>query len=278
MATLHDFFVSEVSDHLGSFEAALEAETPDPEQLHRSARAIRGAAQIARQEDAHRAARVLENAARALRDGSLALDAATSDRLRASVEDMRAIARGDDAAGRADALVARWDEIGIGTERPQMHQPGTQETRAFLEYAAHEVAAIASELDRSIAALTDDAMDREPLRAVLRRQRGLLGSARLDDIPVLAEALRAVEDLTSVIGKLDVPVRHEWLDVFRCARAVGRRPRRSGAAPRDREAAGRDDCIAQIARTPPRAARASWGRRSRVDRARRRAESARAAG
>jgi chemotaxis protein histidine kinase CheA len=220
MATLHDFFVSEVSDHLGSFEAALGAETPDPEQLHRSARAIRGAAQIARQEDAHRAARVLENAARALRDGSLALDAATSDRLRASVEDMRAIARGDDAAGRADALVARWDEIGIGTERPQMHQPGTQETRAFLEYAAHEVAAIASELDRSIAALTDDAMDREPLRAVLRRQRGLLGSARLDDIPVLAEALRAVEDLTSVIGKLDVPVRHEWLDVFRCARDV----------------------------------------------------------
>src|SRR5690606_17601367 len=99
-------------------------------------------------------------------------------------------------------------------------QPGTQETRAFLEYAAHEVAAIASELDRSIAALTDDAMDREPLRAVLRRQRGLLGSARLDDIPVLAEALRAVEDLTSVIGKLDVPVRHEWLDVFRCARDV----------------------------------------------------------
>ena len=220
MATLHDFFVSEVTDHLERLETALDAEEPALEELHRSTRAIRGASQIAREDAAHRGARVLENATRAMLSGSLDLDHLNVDRLRASAEDLRAIARGADAAARADAIVARWDEVGIDANVLAARQPAAQETRAFLEYASHEVAAIASELDRSIGALADDGMDREPLKAVLRRQRGLLGSARLEEIPVLAESLRAVEDLTSIIGKLDVAVRHEWLDVFRCARDV----------------------------------------------------------
>lgn len=218
MATLHDFFVAEVTDHLERFEATLDGDAPDLDLLYRSVRALRGAAQIAREEAASRGARVLENATRALLDGSMPLDAATADRLRASAEDLRAIARGADADARAQAVVARWAESGID-EQPAVGTPRTaQETRAFLEYAAREVAAVAAELDRGIAALAEQPMDREPLKAVLRRQRGLLGAARLDEIPVLAEALRAVEDLTSVIGKLDVAVRHEWLDVFRCAR------------------------------------------------------------
>jgi len=220
MATLHDFFVSEVMEQLERFSNTLDAETPDVEQLYRAARAMRGAAQIAREDAAYRGARVLENATRALTGASLSLDVGTIERLRSSADDLRSIAHGDDADRRADAIASRWDELGIGAEQPAVHESGAQETRAFLEYAAHEVAGIASELDRSIGALTDDAMDREPLKAVLRRQRGLLGSARLDEIPVLAESLRAVEDMTSVIGKLDVAVRHEWLDVFRCARDV----------------------------------------------------------
>jgi len=220
MATLHDFFVSEVKEQLERFSNVLDVETPDVEQLYRAARAIRGAAQIAREDAAYRGARVLENATRALTGASLSLDPDTIDRLRSSADDLRFIAGGDDADRRADAIANRWNELGMGAEQPVAHESGTQEARAFLEYAAHEVSAIASELERGIGALTDDAMNREPLKAVLRRQRGLLGSARLDEIPVLAESLRAVEDMTSVIGKLDVAVRHEWLDVFRCARDV----------------------------------------------------------
>ncbi len=220
MATLHDFFVAEATDHLDRFEETLDSGEPDLDLLYRSARALRGAAQIAREEAAARGGRVLENATRALLAGAIQLDATTTDRLRASAEDLRAVARGADGEARAQAIVARWAETGID-ERPPVGAARTaQETRAFLEYAAREVAAVATELDRGIAELADRPMDREPLKAVLRRQRGLLGAARLDEIPVLAEALRAVEDLTSVIGKLDVAVRHEWLDVFRCARDV----------------------------------------------------------
>lgn len=221
MATLHDFFVAEVSEHLGQFEDALEAgDSADLDALHRAARALRGTAQIAREDAAFRGANVLESATRALLDGRLQPDAATVDRLRASAEDLRAIARGADDTARADAIVARWAEIGIDPR--SRTRPGTvaQETRAFLEFAAREVVAIAEELDRSVHALTDSPMDRDSLKAVLRRQRALLGSARLEEIPVLSETLRAVEDLSSIIAKLDVAVRHEWLDVFRCAREV----------------------------------------------------------
>ncbi|MGH7443447.1 MAG: Hpt domain-containing protein, partial [Longimicrobiales bacterium] len=221
MATLHDYFVEEVGEHLGRLEEALErGESSNREQLHRAARALRGTAQIAREDAAFRAANVLESATRALLDGRLQLDAATIDRLRASAQDLRAIARGADDDARADTIVARWAAIGIDARARDRPGSVAQETRAFLEFAAREVDGIVTELDHSLTALTDEPMDRESLKAVLRRQRALLGSARLQEIPVLAETLRAVEDLTSVIAKLDVAVRNEWLDVFRCARDV----------------------------------------------------------
>jgi len=68
--------------------------------------------------------------------------------------------------------------------------------------------------------LAADSRNRDPLKAILRRQRALLGSARLDEIAVVAEALRAAEDMTRVIAKLNVPVKEEWLTVFRAARDV----------------------------------------------------------
>src|SRR5690606_13460921 len=73
-------------------------------------------------------------------------------------------------------------------------------------------------LDRGIQDLHVDPMDRAPLMSILRRQRALLGSARLEEIPVIADILRAVEDLTRVIVKLDVGVKQEWLDIYRVAR------------------------------------------------------------
>ncbi len=221
MATLHDFFVAEVGVHLRRLEEALEGgDATALEQLHRAARALRGTAQVTRENAAFRGASVLEAATRALLDGSLPLDARNTDRLRATAEDLRATARGAQAEARADAIVARWAEAGIDARARIRTATIAQETRAFLEFAAREVVDIADELDRSVHALGEAPMDRASLKSVLRRQRALLGSARLDDIPVLAETLRAVEDLSSVIAKLDVAVRHEWLDVFRCAREV----------------------------------------------------------
>ncbi|MGH7446850.1 MAG: hypothetical protein ACRELT_04780, partial [Longimicrobiales bacterium] len=85
-------------------------------------------------------------------------------------------------------------------------------------FAAREAAGIADMLDRGIQALQANPMDREPLRTVLRRQRALLGSARLEEIPIVADILRAIEDLTHVVAKLDIGVKQEWLDIYRVAR------------------------------------------------------------
>src|SRR5690606_6605696 len=93
-----------------------------------------------------------------------------------------------------------------------------RDTREFREFAAREAAGIADVLDHAIADLQANPMDRDSLTNILRRQRALLGSARLDGIPVLSDILRAVEDLSRVIVKLDVGVKKEWLDIYRVAR------------------------------------------------------------
>jgi chemotaxis protein histidine kinase CheA len=102
-----------------------------------------------------------------------------------------------------------------GAAAPAPARDAVQEFRSF---AAAEVEGIADALDKGVQALSDNPMDREALKAILRRQRALLGAARLDEIPVVAEILRAVEDLTRVIAKLDIGVKREWLDIYRVAR------------------------------------------------------------
>lgn len=222
MATLRDFFIAETDEHLRRFTEALRrGEAGNPTEMHRAIRALRGTAQIAREESAFQAATAVEQATRALTDGRLQLDASVVERLRASADDLRAIARGSD---NTDALVAatsaRWEDIG-GTGAAGVDEAGAATaTREFLEFAAREVVGITQELETGVATLQQQPMDREALKGVLRRQRALLGAARLEEIPILAETLRAVEDLSSVIAKLNVAVKHEWLDVFRCARDV----------------------------------------------------------
>jgi len=85
---------------------------------------------------------------------------------------------------------------------------------------AREVAAVAETMDAAVTAFQSNPRDRDWLATVLRSQRALLGSAQIEATPVLAEALRAVEDLAVLIGQLDVPVKAEWLDIFRSARDV----------------------------------------------------------
>jgi chemotaxis protein histidine kinase CheA len=133
---------------------------------------------------------------------------------------------------RVASVLDRW--LGLGVALPERElagpaviapaavpeQKGAAET--FRAFVAREVAAIAGVLSNGVDALMARPLDREPLKAILRRQRVLLGTARLDELPVIAEALRAVEDISRVIARLDVAIKDEWLDVFRSAREVMR--------------------------------------------------------
>jgi chemotaxis protein histidine kinase CheA len=226
MTTLREYFEAEARDALAQLERGLgQMPRPDIDELYRTARALRGTAQMARQDRVHRAASAFESALRALSANTISWSDDVNGRARATLGDLRSLVERSDAEERLEerltAVVQRWASLGIalpahvtGSESPS-EPGGSGEFRAF---AAREVVGIADALEKGVQQLAVAPMDREALKTILRRQRALLGSARLDDIPVVAEILRAVDDLTRVIAKLDVGVKQEWLDIYRVAR------------------------------------------------------------
>jgi chemotaxis protein histidine kinase CheA len=225
MATLTEFFESEATRYLQRLNQLAADPSPDANEVYRNARALRGSAQMAREDRVYRSALALEAGARAVAQGSLAWSEDVASRVRSSVADLATLVRGGDDS-ELDTVttgsVERWGSAGVempnaalGEARAAPARDAVQEFRAF---AAAEVEGIAESLDKGVQALSDNPMDREALKTILRRQRALLGAARLDEIPVIAEILRAVEDLTRVIAKLDVGVKREWLDIYRVAR------------------------------------------------------------
>ena len=229
MPSLREFFDLEAGERLNRLEqlASVE-EKPDGAELQRQARALRGAAQMAGREHAYRAALGMESALRSVAAHQLVWTQETRERIRRSIADLRrlvAIDDGDEAEACAAAVLERCLALGIESSEPAV--AGTDESDAeaaardaFRAFARVEVASIADTMDAAIDAFASNPMDREALKRVLRRQRALLGSARLEEISILGETLHAIEDLAAVIAKINVPVKHEWLDVFRMGRDV----------------------------------------------------------
>jgi chemotaxis protein histidine kinase CheA len=236
MATLTEYFETEARRYL-DWLAELGAEsTPDAEELYRNARGLRGSAQMAREDRVYRSALALEAGARAVAQGALAWSENVATSLRQSVDDLRTLvdrAADTDLDDVASGSVERWSNAGVtvpggvtggtgagggpGESAGSSTAAARDAAQEFRAFAATEVEGIADALGTGVEALSRDPMDRDALKSILRRQRALLGAARLDEIPVVAEILRAIEDLTRVIAKLDVGVKREWLDIYRVA-------------------------------------------------------------
>jgi len=238
VTTMREYFEAESATCLTRLERLIgERDAADPQELYRLARALRGTAQMAREDRVYRAAVALEGAARAVARGSLRWEEDARQRVAATLRDLHDLVAATSTPRAQEASVAavleRWLQIGVDLPDRELGRtisdtPAPDDAHAtdaedsFLRFAAAEVASIASILSQSVDALVRDPVDRAPLKAVLRRQRPLLGAARLDEIGVVAETLRAVEDLSRVIARLDVAVKDEWLDIFRCAREIMR--------------------------------------------------------
>lgn len=201
------------ADGLGKEPLALDG-------LRAAARALAGAARLAGRHRLHRAAAALEAGLRTtdLEPGNAA-DRLAED-VRLSVADLRFLldthGPTDARDARVDVVAARWSDAASIDDGPA----ATTGHDDFTGFVVREAEGVADAMDAGIDAFSRDPSSREWLGSILRRQRALLGSARLDEITVLAEALRAVEDLCELIVRLGVPVKSEWLDVFRCARDV----------------------------------------------------------
>ncbi|MGH7501306.1 MAG: hypothetical protein ACREL7_06050 [Longimicrobiales bacterium] len=190
-----------------------EPQRDDGVPMLRAVRSLAGIARLAEQPRLHDAAAIF---AAALRQNEARQDAT---RLRETVADLHAILRAAESEsaldGRLAALKARWS-----ADAGAMGGAESADASAFLGWVGEEAIEIAATMERGVQAFIENPHDREWLGAILRRQRSLLGAASLPDVPMVAETLHAVEDLAEMIVRLDVPIKMEWLDVFRFARDV----------------------------------------------------------
>jgi hypothetical protein len=199
-------------------------------ELRRLTKGLRGTAQLAREDAVFQMACALEGAAHALVEGELTWSTDVRERVERTLGDLGVILAGAEPAhalrARLQSASERWRALGVAPWTPgtagetASSQPVESAGEAFLTFAAAETLGIIDVLQGSLNALAEDPMDREPMKSVLRRQRALLGAARLEEVPVIAETLRAMEDVSRIIARMNVPIKDEWLDVFRCARLV----------------------------------------------------------
>lgn len=211
--TLRAFFSSEAADCIERMDRAIEESGRDNGiALERSVRALAGVARLGEHTRLYVAATTVVTGLR----GNPMLPV---EQLRLTLDDFQAFLAESEPAtvldSRLSALKARWGAIDEAEDR-FLAAPDPE----FLRWVADETAAIADCMEAGVQAFMEDPSDRERLGTILRRQRPLLGAARLPEIAIVGEALHAVEDLAAMIVRLDVPIKMEWLDVFRSAREV----------------------------------------------------------
>lgn len=227
---VNEFFVLEAGEYLDRLAGLIAGPaTPPPDELLRSARALRGSALMASQAPIARAAGGLEAIIRAVRENRRPWDSALAASAAEGVAEIRTYlprlphwTESDTAA--AEALAARLEALaGVpGRQAPGAAGQSDAGSRAFV---AREGAAVASVLDQAGRILRAGPGAREALQAALSRTQPLRGLAALADYPPLAEILDAVELTSADVdrGDLDPATAAGVLDA--AARAMSRAAR-----------------------------------------------------
>lgn len=143
-------FVEEAAECLDALEAELSRSDPDPAELHRSMRQLRGSAQVARYGELAAEARTLETALKPVSGGDAPLAPELVDRLR---DGMETLARAVDAVREGRM------------EQDEREPPMDEQERS--EPAAEEVVAIETLEYEGRAALERAGALREPLEAAI---------------------------------------------------------------------------------------------------------------
>jgi hypothetical protein len=218
MTTLAEYFRTEADAYIDRMVTLLESGAAAAAELRPLARGLRGTAQLARQDDAHRAAGALEAACRAAESGYFEWDDAAAARARETLGDLRTLLAAEDDAARvaaADAAVERWQDTAVA---PAGTAPRPDDD--FEDFAIRELKVIVAAIEQGLESFAENPEERTPVHRVLSSQGALLGASRLDDVPIVGESLHALDTLARLILRLGVPVKREWLDVFRAARDV----------------------------------------------------------
>ena len=211
---LRGFFEREAGECLDLLRRAATAEASTAGPLLPPVRVLAGSARLVGDIRIHGIAAAM---AERLRDPSLEDDALRS-KLVSTLADLDVLVARSEAESRLEARARAAGERWGGGRAAAPTDAGRHS--AATDFALREAAAIVETLNDAVAAFQADPQDRSWLGTVLKRQRTLLGSVQIEGMPVVGESLRAVEDLTELIVHLGVPVKAEWLDIFRSARDV----------------------------------------------------------
>ncbi len=205
-----DFFSMEAGEYLERLdELASPAASPDFQEFHRIARALRGSALMASQQQIAAVAGGLEALARAARDGTLNWDETHRQLAIRAVDDLKVLVRAingwtDAETVRAQRIASELEQV-AGVPTPPESQPQRLDaaTRAFI---AREGAAVGSALDQAARTLARNPMGVSSLDAVLRATKPLRGIASLSDLPPLPDLLDGIEQAVQEMMRRTEPM------------------------------------------------------------------------
>lgn len=221
-----DFFTMEAGEYLERLDGlASPAASPDFQEFHRIARALRGSALMASQQQIAAVAGGLEALARAAADGALTWDEAHRQLAVRAVDDLKVLVRAvnswtDAETVRAQRIASELQQVAGATPPPESQpQPLDAATRAFI---AREGAAVGSALDQAARTLAQNPMGVSSLDAVLRATQPLRGIASLSDLPPLPDLLDGIERAVQEMMHRTEPMPNSG-DVFdAAAKAISR--------------------------------------------------------
>lgn len=214
---LLDFFTLEASEYVEQLDALVSraaAAPPEPEAFARGARALRGAATMAKVTGIATLASSLERLAKQVKDGSLSWDAATRGVAISTIDDAKILIRAVRSWGSAeDARVAeRVAEI----DRIAPPRESASARRSPSEYLASTTADAAA----ALLEYAENPGGAEHFTRVMDKVRALRGVAALKDLPPLGEVVDTVDAVAKPIELGHEDATAERRRVFRTAARV----------------------------------------------------------
>ncbi|MGH7690582.1 MAG: Hpt domain-containing protein, partial [Gemmatimonadaceae bacterium] len=218
-----DFFVLEASEYIEQLDGLiLQASqgAPDGEAMQRTARALRGAATMAKLPAFAELAAAIEGIGRATRDGVLDWNAALRGAMVAGIDDCKILVRAARTWGAAESERAESRKRELTTFAPPPRRSGAVAAiPAPPAYLVGECTNIAAGLDL-LAARPDN---RPGVGVVLSRVRALRGVAGIKDMPPLAEVAEAAENAAHPLELGEPRLSPAHIELLRAAATMLRR-------------------------------------------------------
>lgn len=212
---LLDFFALEAAEHLDRLDVLASASAgPEPDALHKHARALRGAATMAKVPLVADLSGALERVARYARDTGAPWGAGQRSAIVSAVDELRRLVRTVKALTPEDETRARALAAELEAFAPRATPVATP-----IPDAGSLIARDAKELSVAIAMLRTRPADPAALAPLADRVRRLRGTAELKDFPPLPEIVEGIERAIRPLEQ-GAGMREQMLDVLVAADAV----------------------------------------------------------